>query len=214
MRWCLALNSHLYLHEYTSLICSIVKSIPALTSFPLLKSKAWPIIQRHKKKFIPSGSSFFFTLNLFWYDGLSKELLRPVSVHKMLLSFALWDFPSKVNNNLATCSNSMHIFFWEGKISVKSETNSQGTKRSQSSFSPLSGAAGTWVGWLPPPREKKARQDKGPGKQSLFCSHREDSIERSYSLVSLWSYPKREPSSFLSLLSYWKCGGRVGKSWE
>lgn len=125
-----------------------------LLLFSLLYSKAWPVIQRHKKKFIPSGVSLFFTLNLLWYEDSLKELLRRVSVRKRLLSFLLCYTLWKVNNNfklckpahLQTCTNNMHFFpkDRESLSNLRLIHKGLNKERSQSSSSPLPGAAGTW----------------------------------------------------------------------
>lgn len=210
--WCLALNSHLCSHEYTNLICIIVKSIPALTSFSLLKSKAWPVMQRHKQKFIPPGVSLFFTLNLFWYEDSSKELLRAVSVRKTLPSFLLWDFLWKVNNNFKFCkpahlqtrSNSMHFFLRnrESLSNLRLIHEGLNTERSQSSSSPLPATAGTWE--LDDFHHQGRRGGgKAKGQENSLCSsHTEKIVWRIAILLSHYgafassSYPERQLSFF------------------
>jgi len=69
----------------------------------------------------------------------------------------------------------------------------------------LSTARDCWdmrTGCFPPPSERRGRQGIGPGKQTLFSLHREDSMDGYYSPVSLCSpfvssYPGKELSFFL-----------------
>lgn len=124
MRSCLPLNSHLCLHEYTNLICIIVQAIPAPTSFSLLKSKARPVNQRHNKMFIPSGVSLFFTSNVLWYEDSLKELLRAISICKMLSSFLRTSYErvttilSSVNQHICKLAPVTCILFLRSRESL------------------------------------------------------------------------------------------------